>query len=182
MEEKKAEKVEMPDSATAMKNWQEYMTPGKEHEMLAKGNGVWTGTVTMWEYEGAQPQTSTATSESKMILDGRYQVSTIKGNMMGMPFEGISTVGFDNHKKVFESTWVDNMGTGVMKMEGPWNESSNSMTLKGVMINPATKQPCDFRETFTIVDDNNQLMEMYGPDPKTGKEFKTMEIKFTRKK
>jgi hypothetical protein len=32
------------------------------------------------------------------------------------------------------------------------------------------------------VDDDTQIMEMYGPDPKTGKEFKTMTIKFTRNK
>jgi hypothetical protein len=33
-----------------------------------------------------------------------------------------------------------------------------------------------------MVDDNTQVMEMYGPDMKTGKEYKNMEIKFTRKK
>jgi hypothetical protein len=32
-----------------------------------------------------------------------------------------------------------------------------------------------------MVDDNNQIMEMFGPGP-DGKEFKMMEIKFTRKK
>jgi hypothetical protein len=30
--------------------------------------------------------------------------------------------------------------------------------------------------------DNNEFMEMYGPDPKTGKEYKMMEIKYSRKK
>lgn len=27
-----------------------------------------------------------------------------------MPFEGISTLGYDNAKKTFFSTWIDNMG------------------------------------------------------------------------
>jgi hypothetical protein len=35
-----------------------------------------------------------------------------------MPFEGISTLGYDNAKKTFFSTWIDNMGTGMMVMEG----------------------------------------------------------------
>ena len=37
------------------------------------------------------------------------------------------------------------------------------------------------RQTFKIVDDNNQVMEMYGAGP-DGKEMKMMEIKYTRKK
>jgi hypothetical protein len=40
---------------------------------------------------------------------------------------------------------------------------------------------CSMKETFTIIDDNTQKMEMYGPDPKTGKEYKMMEINLSRK-
>ena len=170
------------DSATAMKAMIEYGTPGEPHKMLAKSNGTWTGEVTMWMAPDAPPMTSTMTMANKMVMDGRYQVSEAKGDMMGMPFNGMSTTGYDNHKKVYMSTWIDNMGTGIMKMEGPWDEATKSMTLTGKMIDPSTGRECDFKEVFKIIDDNNQLMEMYGPDPKTGKPFKTMEIKLTRKK
>ena len=170
------------DSATAMKNYMEYATPGEPHKMLAKSNGTWNGEVTMWMGPDAPPTTSTITMTNKMIMDGRYQVSEAKGNMMGMPFNGMSTTGYDNHKKVYMSTWIDNMGTGVMKMEGPWDEATKSTTLTGKMIDPATGRECDFKEVYKIIDDNNQVMEMYGPDPKTGNQFKTMEIKLTRKK
>jgi hypothetical protein len=101
---------------------------------------------------------------------------------MGMPFEGIATVGYDNAKKVFVSTWIDNMGTGLMKTSGPWDEATKTMTLTGTQTDPARGKDCHVREVFKVVDDNTQLMEMYGPDPMTGKEYKMMEIKFTRKK
>jgi hypothetical protein len=117
-----------------------------------------------------------------MVMDGRYQVSEFSGEMMGSPFKGVSTTGYDNHKKVFFSTWIDNMGTGVMTMEGPWDAASKTMTLNGKYINPANGMDCEMKETFQLVDDNNQLMEMYGPDQMTGKQYKTMQIKFTRKK
>ncbi len=39
----------------------------------------------------------------------------------------------------------------------------------------------EIRETFKIIDDNTQMMEMFGNGP-DGKEFKMMEIKYTRKK
>jgi hypothetical protein len=176
------EEVWVPvDSATAMKAWMEYATPGEPHKMLAKFNGIWTGEVTMWMSPDAPPTTSTSTMTNKMVMDGRYQLSEFKGSFMGQPFTGMSTTAYDNAKKVFISTWIDNMGTGIMKMEGPWDEASKTMTLSGKMMDPSTGRECNMRETFKIVDDNTQIMEMYGPDPKTGKEFKTMTIKLTKK-
>jgi len=175
------ENTQPVDSATMMKNWQAYMTPGDMHAMLAKSNGTWNTEITMWQAPGAPPSTSTGTSVNKMVLGGRYQESTNTGDMMGMPFEGHGMTGYDNAKKVFVNTWMDNMGTGIMYMEGPWDEASKSINLKGKGMDPMTMKESDYRETFKIVDDNTQMMEMYGPGP-DGKEYKMMELKFTRKK
>ena len=165
----------------AMKSWTAYMTPGEVHKMLAKDDGEWVEEITMWMAPGTSPSKSTATVTNKMILGGRYQEAWHVGTIGRMPFEGISLIGYDNAKKVYFTTWIDNMSTGIMQLEGPWNESTKSMELKGSMINPANGQECHMREVYKIVDDNTQIMEMYGPDPATGKEFKSMEIKFTRK-
>lgn len=171
----------MPDSATMMKNWQDYMTPGDMHKEMAKWDGEWNGEVTMWMAPGVTEQKSSSVATNKMIMNGLYQQSTHTGNMMGMPFNGISTTAFDNHRKEFVSTWIDNMGSGIMVMKGPWDEATKTINMKGRMVDPGTKQDTDVRETFKIIDDNNQEMEMFviAPD---GKEFKTMNIKFTRKK
>jgi hypothetical protein len=118
-----------------------------------------------------------------MIMDGRYQQANHSGNMMGMPFEGQSTLGYDNNSKQFISTWIDNAGTGIMVLKGTWDPGSKSMTLTGKMIDPVsgTNRETDIREVFKVVDDNTQTMEMYCPGM-DGKEFKTMEIKYTRSK
>lgn len=170
------------DSATEMKAWMDYATPGDVHKMLGKWDGTWTGQSTMWMAMDAPPTTNTSTMTNKMMLGGRYQMSTFKGNFMGMPFEGMSTTAYDNYKKKFISTWVDNMGTGVMKMEGTWDDATKTISYTGSSINPANGKECTMREIYKIVDDNNHIMEMYGPDSKTGKEYKTMEIKLTRNK
>ncbi len=169
-----------PDSATMMKNWMAYMTPGEVHKMMASWNGTWNGDITMWQTPGAPAQKSKGTTINKMMLGGRYQVSNHTGNMMGMPFEGMGTLAYDNDKKIFISTWIDNMGTGLMKMEGPWDETSKTITLTGTGVDPTTGKDMAEKETFKIIDEKTQLMEMYGPGP-DGKEFKMMEIKFTRK-
>ncbi|KAB1231749.1 DUF1579 domain-containing protein [Chryseobacterium viscerum] len=171
------------DSATAMKSWMEYATPGEMHKMLAKSDGTWTGETTMWMENGAKPMMSKSEATNKMMYGGRYQITNHKGDFMGMPFEGMSIVGYDNSKKKFVNTWIDNMGTGMMHSEGDWNASTKSVEFKGKMTDPSRPgKDCDFREVFTFVDDNTQKLEMYGPDSKTGKEYKTMEIKYTRKK
>ena len=164
-----------------MKAWMDYMTPGEFHKEMAKWDGEWNEDITMWMAPGAPAQKSTASCVNKMILGGRYQSSIHKGSFSGMPFEGISTTGYDNAKKTFISTWVDNMGTGVMVLEGTWDEKGKMLTMKGKQTDPATGKEMGVREIFRVIDDNTQKMEMF-MTPAGGQEFKSMEITFTRKK
>jgi hypothetical protein len=115
-----------------------------------------------------------------MVLNGLYQQSTSTGSFSGMPFNGISTLGYDNHRKVFTTTWVDNMSSGIMMMEGSWDEAAKTINFKGKMTDPMTKQQVDIREAMKVVDDNTQVMEQYITHD--GKESKSMEITFKRKK
>ena len=179
---KTEEKAWIPiDSAMMDKAWKEGMTIGEPHKMMAKASGTWTSDVTMWMADGAPPMTSTSTTVNSMIFGGLYQQSKHSGDMMGMPFEGMSIMGYDNMKKEYFSTWIDNMGSGIYVSTGQWDDASKKLTLSG-SIKCMNGQDATMREVFTMTDDNNQVLEMYGPDPKTGKEYKTMEIKYTRKK
>ncbi len=171
------------DSATMMKNMMDYGTPGPMHQMMASWDGTWTGDMSMWDYDGTAPRKEITSSVNKTIMGGKYQQTNFSGNMMGMPFEGMSIMGYDNASKKFNSSWFDNFSSGIMNMSGNWDEATKTITLEGTMpdINRPEKE-CSFKETFKIVDADNQVMEMWGPDPKTGKQYKMMEIKMTRKK
>jgi hypothetical protein len=164
-----------------MKAWMDYMTPGEAHKIMSSWDGNWTADISMWMAPGTEATKSTGTSSNKMALGGRYQVGTFSGSFSGMPFEGMSLLGYDNSKKVFESIWIDNMGTGVMHLTGPWDPKTKTITLTGKMMDAMSGKEVAVKETFRITDDNTQIMEMYAPGP-DGKEFKTMEIKYTRKK
>ena len=168
------------DSASAMKAMMEAGTPGKEHAFLAKSNGTWKAETTMWMSPDAPPMKSTAKVTNKMIMGGRYQQTTFTGDMMGEKFEGTSTTGYDNARKVWTSSWIDNMSTGIMNMDGTWDEGSKTVTYTGQMICPANGKMCEMKQVVKTVDDNTQIMEMYGPDMKTGKLYKNMEIKLTK--
>lgn len=172
------EVVEVPDSAAIADAWASYMTPSKTHEMLTKDSGKWTSDLTFWM--DGQEQKSTAEVEYKMILGGRYQESVHTGDMWGMPFEGRGLIAFDNATEEFISTWIDNMGTGLMVTRGKYDEASKTLTLNGTMVDPVSKKEEKVKEVLTYIDDNNQKMEMYKIDDK-GKETKTMEIISKRK-
>ncbi len=98
MQEKKKEWVPA-DSATAMKAWIAYATPGDAHKAMAKSEGSWEGEVSMWMAPAAPPVTSKSTATNKMTMGGRYQVSSFTGSFMGQPFEGMGIMGYDNTKK-----------------------------------------------------------------------------------
>jgi hypothetical protein len=170
----------LKDTAAYNKAWGEYMTPGEMHAMMAKSDGAWNATVISRMTPDAPADTSKATAVNKMIMGGRYQQTNFKGSFGGYPFEGVSTLGYDNAKKKWVSTWMDNMGTGVMVTEGTYDASTKTINFSGTSTDAMGKE-CKIRETFTQVDDNNQKMEMYCTYP-GGQEYKSMEIMYMRKK
>jgi hypothetical protein len=162
-----------------MKAWQESMTPGPMHEMLASRVGEWKAEVTMWMDPSQPPTTSEATTVCESMLGGRYFKSTHTGMMMGMPFEGFEISGYDNVKKKFFNVWIDNMGTGMMVSEGTYDEATKTLTYTGQMTEPMGTD-MNVREVITAPDKDHSTFEMYVD--MGGKEVKNMEIKYTRVK
>ena len=170
-----------PDSATVAKAWTDYATPSKAHEMLAKDTGTWDAEMTFWMPESPEPQKATSVATYKMILNGKYQEGVFKGDMWGMPFEGRGTTAYDNASKQFITTWIDNMGTGMLVSRGQYDETSKTITFSGAMVDPVTGKEKKVKEIITYIDDNTQKMEMFDIDA-NGKEFKNMEINSKRRK
>lgn len=162
-----------------MQAWQNFMTPGAMHKLLAQYAGSWDEEVTHWMQPGADPMKSSLLCESKMLLDGRYLETRHTGSFFGMPFVGISLVAYDNAKKIFVSTWIDNMGTGVAVLEGTWNEKTKSLEFIGKSTDPMTGKDVAMREVIRMPDDKTQIVEMY--TVYNNVEFKNMEIRLTRK-
>jgi hypothetical protein len=162
-----------------MKAMMAYSTPGEIHKMLAQSAGSWTGDITMWMQPGAAPTKSMGQSTNEMILGGRYLQSKNTGSFMGTPFEGVGVMGYDNAKKIFFDSWIDNMGTGMMYLTGIWDAANKSITFTGSMVDPMQGKDVPVKEILRFVDNDHQVMEMYSVI--NGQDFKAMEIKYTRK-
>lgn len=175
------EKKDTPtDTATVNEAWRKYMAPNEAHKMMAAENGTWNNEMTFWMGPDAQPEKHKSVSRAKMILGGRYQEVTYSGDMMGQPFEGRSTLGFNNTNNQYTSTWIDNMGTGTMVATGVYDEAAKVINFKGEMVNPVDGSKTPFREVYAIIDANTRKMETF--DTKNGKEYKSMEIVMKREK
>ncbi|SHG54370.1 DUF1579 domain-containing protein [Flavobacterium defluvii] len=167
------------DSATAAKAWQAYATPGEPHKLMTDEVGTWNCDMTFWYEPGSKPEKSTSVANIKMILGGRYQEANYQGKIMGAPFEGKSTLAYNNASKEYTTTFIDNMGTGMMVATGKYDEGTKSMELKGEVVNPVDGKKSPYREVYTIVDPTTRKMEMF--DVKDGKEYKSMEIVMKKK-
>lgn len=175
--------VQLPPGWTMedMMAFAEAGTPGEMHAFLAKGAGTWDAKVMMWMAPDAEPMTSEGRSVVTPIMDGRYVQVEMTGEMPGMgQYRGLGLYGFDNAASEFQATWIDNHSTSMMRGVGTLNSSRDEMTWRFTHTCPLREGPTTMREVERITGENSKTLEMWGSDPKSGKEFRMMKIEFTR--
>jgi hypothetical protein len=168
-----------PEQKAMMEAYQKAGTPGAPHAALAKTAGNYSLSVVSWDAPGAEPRTETGTATRRMLLDGRVLLEEMSSSMHGQPFTGQGMHGYDNVTGKHWSTWNDSMSTGLMTSEGSCDDQG-SCIFTGSWIDPVTKAKVTSRMTTRWSDANTEIFEMHGPGP-DGKEFKMMEITYTRK-
>lgn len=167
-------------SEAETKAWQDFMTPGPMHQWMAKHAGIWEAEMSSWMGPG-DPVKSKATEKCTMIMNGLYLISDFSSNMMGMPFTGQSITAYDNAKKMFVITWIDNFGSGIIMMTGQYNEQTKTLEVKGKQTDPVSGKDSDIRQVNVYHDNDSYTSTMYGTGP-DGKETKFMEGTLKRKK
>src|SRR5437763_6639813 len=134
----------------------------------------------------AKPQESKGTAVRKSMMGGRYFVMDVTGKMQ-MPgedgklkdvqFKGMGIEGYDNVKKKFVASWIDNMRTGIQFSEGTYDQASKTFTYTSeIEMMPGMKTPV--REVIKATDKDHMTLEWY--EKRGGQEKKTMEINYTR--
>jgi len=164
-----------------MESMMKATAPGEMQKHIGKMAGDWTFTNTMWMAPGEPPMQSSGTMHAESILGGRYVHSVWKGDFMGQPFEGHGTDGYDNISKQYVSSWVDNMGTGILYSTGTCEDGGKKCTVVGESSDPMSGSKVTMKSVMTWIDDNSFKNEMYSKDPGSGQEFKMMEMLIKRK-
>jgi hypothetical protein len=151
--------------------------PSAEHKLLLEGVGTWDCALQLWMAPG-EPEKMTGVETSRAL--GPFHVlSEFKADMMGMPFEGHGVLSWDPAKKKFFSLWVDSTEPSPATMEGTYDAKTRTLTFTG--RNTMMGELQAMREVVTLKDADHSTFEMFvtGAD---GKEKKTMQIDYTRKK
>lgn len=162
--------------------WERASTPGEEHRTLQRFVGNWNHSMTWWMTADATPETSKGKSKFEMTLGGRFLKQHTTGMSMGKPFEGVGITGFDNLQKNFSTIWMDNMNTAMMVGKGQFNDSKTEIHDQGSMSCPMSPTGTrNYRSVWTLPKQNTFKYEMFmvGDD---GKEFRAMEINYTKTK
>lgn len=167
-----------PAMDPAMEAMMKAGTPGAEHKMMADWVGSWSVKTKMM-MPGAPVMEGTGSAVITSIFGGRYFQEAFKGDMMGMPFEGMGTSGFDNVSKKFVGTWVDSMSTGIAVTEGTWDAASSTFKYDMTFNDPVTGKAKHGKISVKVVDKNTHVSEFW--DEMDGKWVKTMELTYTRK-
>jgi len=156
--------------------------PGPEHKMLASFAGSWSVKAKAYSNPKQPPEESSGTLTRKVVLDGLFLQEELKAHSKaGFTLSGLGLVGYDVFRKQFVSSWVDNLGTGIMVNYGTYDAKSRTISYvfedvddDGVKIRG--------RDLLKILSPNEHVFEMYRHrlDGKS-QEFKLIEIRYTRK-
>ena len=188
-QDKEATKKEdkKPAEAEMMAAMMELAKPGENHKLLAVGVGTWDYKVKLWMNPDNPPVESAGTSVARTVMDGRYvithhtgkmQMPGPDGAMMDTQFDGMAVEGYDNVKKKFVSSWIDNMGTGIMNSEGTYDAGAKTFTYLAE-YEPMPGMKTKLRQVLKVTDPNHRILEFF--EDRGGKEVRTMEIGYTRK-
>src|SRR6266480_3289407 len=177
-----------PNEAEMMKQMMEMSKLNENHKLLADLAGTWSYTVKFWMNPdpNAKPQESKGTAVRKSMMDGRFFVTDSSGKMQmpgedgkmkDLQYKGMDVEGYDNVKKKFFSSSIDNMGTGIYFFEGAYDPTTKIFAYTGEMETvPGMK--AQVRELLKMTDKDHILLEWY--ENRGGQEKKTMEIAYTR--
>lgn len=152
-----------------------WMKLGKEHSDLAQSVGKYDVKGRLWMAPGTPPMDWSATSERKMILDGRFLEETMHADFMGTKFEGRMIQGYDTVAKEHFSMWLDSSTPMVSHSRGKMVDGILKMT--GVAPDQATGKPKK-NKSEVKVEGKTITMTMWDVLP-DGKTNKTMEIVYT---
>lgn len=168
------------DQAGMEQAMQAAMTAGPHHQAGAKLAGDWTVTSKFWMDPSQPPMETPGTAHFEVIMNGLFVNEIAQMTMMGMPWEGRGTFGYDNMTKKHISTWFDSMGSTILMFEGDCADNCGTITMySNEYMDPMAGKNMRMKTVSHMVDDKNMTMTMFMVDGSN--ETKMGEISYVRK-
>jgi hypothetical protein len=155
--------------------------PTKDHEWLKQLVGEWDVQFKMY-MQPDHPPAESAGTDSVRALGAHWVVAETKTTMMGVPFSGILSLGYDPQKKHFNGTWIDSMGGHLWVYKGTLNDAGDTMTLE--TEGPSMQTPdktARYKEVIQITDKDSRTFTS-SIETDDGTWMKILAAEYSRKK
>jgi len=150
--------------------------PTAEHHHLAESAGKWKVACKFY-MDPSQPPMETDATETVEMVGPFWTISKYESSMMGMPFVGRCTVGFEAHTGKYVSTWVDSFSSALFHFTG--TRQGDTITMTGDAYSCMANAVLRHRTTEKYLGKNERLFEMFCTMP-DGKEVKMMTSHYRR--
>ncbi len=168
------------DTESPIEMWVRYAMPAKHHRLLNQMAGSWDTVARYKMNPDSLPVESEGTCERKWVLDGRFLLEEFDGGDLALPFRGLALYGYDRFEQKYTSAWVDTMSTAIMTNLGTYDEPNKVVNFAGRYGNPWTGVKAKSRGVTRFVSNDRHVLELHVRAP-DGREFKTLEIIYTRR-
>ena len=151
--------------------------PTAEHGALMELVGTWDVDCTY--AMGPGEEMTIQAKETVEAVGPFWTVSLFQSEMMGMPFSGRCTMGYDGNKGEWIATWVDSMQPHLYVMRGNYDEAGKVLTMTSEGPAPGSGEMTTYRSTYESIEDGKRRMEMFVEMPGMG-EVKMFSYIYTR--
>ena len=170
-------------------NWMELNKPGEAHRKLDALVGDWKTTTSIWMGgPDAPPTVFEGKASFEWILGGRFLEERTQamwtfpgedGKPVEFSFEGRGVTGYDNIRKMYVNSWMDNMTTYIAFNKGQFSADGKTFTMYGEMDEPAQGVFGRMVRIQTVIEsENRHTFTMY--DLHAGENYRVMQILYER--
>ena len=171
------------DSAAAeslVDTWVQYAMPGRHHQLLGKMVGSWNMAVKYRMDSGSEEVESEGSCQREWILGNRFVFEEFDGGSLALPFKGMAIYGYDAFEQKYTSVWVDTTSTAMTTSLGVCRDGCEVIAFTGRHGDAWTGIKRPSRGVTRLISDDEHVLELYEPGT-DGKEFRVLEIRYTRK-
>jgi hypothetical protein len=160
--------------------WAALSKPGPSHQLLDVFAGAWDVKITFWSQPNGQPQDSHGSSQLSWILGNRFLKEDFEGDVLGEQYQGLGLMGYDAASRRFTTVWIDSLNTTVAVQKGKFFPEENTFDLTGEVYDPMLGHNKTTQSQIRVNSPDSYTVTMTDK-ASNGKQYKSLEIQYTRK-
>lgn len=107
-----------------------------------------------------QPPMEAEGTDSVRALGESWIIAEMKTTMMGAPYNGILSLGYNAQKEQFHGTWIDSFGGYLWVYKGTLNDAGDTLTLETSGPSPMDSETMvQYREVIQIIGEDSRSFE-----------------------